>query len=138
MTVHMASDTVGANIRLMRKNRGWSVAELAERCARLGAERLTAPVIENIEHGRRRNGERTRDITVDEVTIIADALMVSPGLLFPEMVSQPVRYENADDEQDVIMGVILNNLEVSKKYILEMRAHRAAVDMSGSGTLEAG
>jgi transcriptional regulator with XRE-family HTH domain len=138
MTVHMASDTVGANIRMMRKNRSWSVAELAERCARLGAERLTAPVIENIEHGRRRNGERTRDITVDELTVIADALMVTPGLLFPEMISEPVRYENADDERDVIMGVILNNLEVSKRYILEMRARRAAVETSGSGKPDAG
>lgn len=83
MTGHEASDLAGTHIRLMRKARGWSVTDLAARCAELGDRggRLTGPVIENIEHGRRKNGERTRDITVDELLILAEALSVPPGTL---------------------------------------------------------
>jgi transcriptional regulator with XRE-family HTH domain len=162
MTVHLASDTVGANVRMMRKNRGLSVAELAEKCADLGSPQITAAVIENIEHGRRKNGDRTRDVTVDELIILADALMVGPGLLLPEMISQ---YEYGDDtDRDLVLDTIVGNLEVMKQYVEQKRVTASLVvtpvfganlsgegklsasdgkikpgaDLSGSGTLDAG
>ncbi len=78
---HRASDTAAANIREARKRRGWNVAELADRCPGF----LTENVIENIESGRRRDGERTRDITVDELLAIAEALGVRPAALLPDL-----------------------------------------------------
>jgi transcriptional regulator with XRE-family HTH domain len=84
------SDAVAANMREVRKRRGWKIADLAARCQALGggAESLTENVIENIESGRRRNGERTRQITVDELTAIAAALSVPPAYLMPELAEQ--------------------------------------------------
>jgi hypothetical protein len=59
---------------------------LAERCASLGASQLTAPVLMNIESGRKdKDGRRRRDITVKELLVLAYALKVSPlALLLPE------------------------------------------------------
>jgi hypothetical protein len=54
-------------------------AELAARCAELGAGHLTENVIENIESGRRdKQGRRRRDVTVDELLTLAVALNVAP------------------------------------------------------------
>jgi transcriptional regulator with XRE-family HTH domain len=72
------SDIVATRIRELRKSRGLKPADLAARCKAAGAELLTENVIENIESGRRRDGERTRDITIDELLILAYALDVAP------------------------------------------------------------
>jgi transcriptional regulator with XRE-family HTH domain len=87
-----ASDTVAANIRDVRKRLGWTVADLAEHCHPVGggAEALSLNVIENIEHGRKRNGKRTRFITVDELLAIARALSVPPSALMPELGEGPL------------------------------------------------
>lgn len=134
MTGHMSSDTVGANVRLIRKKRGWSVAELARRCAELGggAEKLTAPIIENIEHGRRRDGERTRGITVDELIFLADALCVGPGVLLPTMMGT---MEYPEDEREMVIDVLLGNMDAMRKLVEQVRVTRAAADLSGSGKL---
>lgn len=51
---------------------------------RAGADQLTANVIENIEHGRRKDGRRRRTITVDELLIFAYVFSVAPvHLLVP-------------------------------------------------------
>lgn len=55
------------------------MAELAKHCPGLSEN-----VIENIENGRPdRHGHRRRDITVDEMMIIAKALDVQAGVLMP-------------------------------------------------------
>lgn len=72
------SDGVAARVREARKRRGWQLADLAQRCADRGYPALTENVIENIEHGRRRGGKRTRDITADELLVLAYALDVAP------------------------------------------------------------
>jgi len=123
MTGHLASDTAAANIRLIRRNRGWSPADLSAKCAELG-DQISPAMIENIEHGRKRNGERTRDITVDELIAIADALLVSPGLLLPELISN---YEFGDQaDKDVYLETIIGNLEVAKTYLERRRSHRTS------------
>jgi transcriptional regulator with XRE-family HTH domain len=73
------SDLVAARIHALRLRRGWSARDLAERCAELGANQLTAAVIANIETGRRdANGRRRRDVSVDELLALAQALEVPP------------------------------------------------------------
>ena len=59
--------------------------QLAKRCADLGYPSLTGPALANVETGRRGpSGERRRDITIDELTVLAAALDVPPlVLMFP-------------------------------------------------------
>lgn len=99
------SDEVAANIRRARKELGWSMADLAAHCAELGdgAEVVTENVIENIESGRRRKGERTRDITVDEVTVIAKAMGLPAAILFPPASPPP-----GFDPDQFIEAAVLN------------------------------
>ena len=78
------SDGVAARIRQVRKRRDWSPADLAERCAALGAADLTENVIENIESRSARASKRPRPVTVDEMLALAAALNVAPvHLLVP-------------------------------------------------------
>lgn len=85
MTETLPSDVVGQRIKELRRKRGWSLGDLAEACARAGAEQLTSNAIENIEHGRRdKNRRRRRMVTIDELLAFALALDVAPvHLLVP-------------------------------------------------------
>ncbi|MGI5179559.1 helix-turn-helix domain-containing protein [Dactylosporangium sp. CA-152071] len=79
------SDVIARRIVRIRKSRSITREQLAERCAQLGYPALTGPAVANIETGRRGpKGERRRDITVDELTVLAAALDVPPIMLaFP-------------------------------------------------------
>jgi transcriptional regulator with XRE-family HTH domain len=78
MTEHQVSDHVAEKIREARKQRGWSTADLAQRCG------LSRAIIENIEGGRRdADGHRRRDVTVDELFAISEALNIGPLILLP-------------------------------------------------------
>src|SRR5258708_18639732 len=107
MTVEAVSDVTAAQVRHWRKQRGWQPGDLATRCKELGAGQLTENVIENIESGRRgKDGSRRRDVTVDELLVLAIALNVAPvHLLVP-----------VDDPQEpypaVIGGVIARRFGV--------------------------
>ena len=81
MTEETVSDLVAENIREARKRRGWKPAELAARCADVRAPDITENAIENIESGRRANGRRRRDVTVDELLVLAYALDIAPVYL---------------------------------------------------------
>lgn len=74
------SDVVGVRIREVRRRRGWTAANLAERCAEIGAAEITASVVNDLETGRRdkRTGRRRRNVSVDEVLALAYALDVAP------------------------------------------------------------
>lgn len=78
------SDVVAARVRALRKARNWLTGDVAARCAELGVPELTENVIENIESGRRRNGRRTRAVTVDELYTLAEALDAPPVALLPD------------------------------------------------------
>jgi transcriptional regulator with XRE-family HTH domain len=69
-----ASDIAGRRIREARQRRGWTAKELADRCADLGAPRVTATVVTNLETRRR----ATREISLEEVLILAHVLQVPP------------------------------------------------------------
>jgi transcriptional regulator with XRE-family HTH domain len=78
------SDITAARVREVRKRRGWQPADLAARCAELGAPHLTENVIENIESRSARASKRPRAVTVDELLALAGALNVAPvHLLVP-------------------------------------------------------
>jgi transcriptional regulator with XRE-family HTH domain len=79
VTGETVSDIVAARIKEARKARDWRTADLAEQCEAAGHPELTRSVIENIESGRRRDGKRTRDVTVDELRVLADVLHFSPA-----------------------------------------------------------
>lgn len=82
------SDTVGAQLRSLRKRVGLSVEEVAKLCAGAAAPELTANVLYAIEGGRRKEGERTRTVTVDELFALARALEVTPGMLLPGLLRE--------------------------------------------------
>jgi transcriptional regulator with XRE-family HTH domain len=76
------SGVVAGRLKEVRRVRGWSVRELANRCAAAGAPELTDNVIENIERGRQAGAARQgRDVTVDQIMILADVLDISPLVL---------------------------------------------------------
>lgn len=78
----MLSDVVADQIRRERRRLGINREQLAERCARLGAPKLTTATITNIETGRpSKDGVRRREISVDELVVLARALGVPPVLL---------------------------------------------------------
>jgi transcriptional regulator with XRE-family HTH domain len=78
-----ASDTVARRVKELRKQRGWSARRLAEACAATGSPQLSESVIANIESGRREDGRRRRDVTVDETIAFAKALDVPAVHLLP-------------------------------------------------------
>jgi 8-oxo-dGTP pyrophosphatase MutT (NUDIX family)/transcriptional regulator with XRE-family HTH domain len=82
MTSIRASDLVAERVKSLRARRGWTIRQLAERCAEIGAPELSVSVIANIETGRRdKDGHRRRDVTIDEVLSLAYALDAPPVLL---------------------------------------------------------
>lgn len=78
-----ASDIVGARVRDLRKRCRWNMDELAERCARAGRPELTANALYFLESGRRKDGDRTRNITVDELLVLADVFGLKVDDLLP-------------------------------------------------------
>jgi hypothetical protein len=77
------SDVVAARVREVRGKRHLTVADVAGRCAALGAPDLTAQALYKLE--QRRPGKlRPRPVTVDELLVLAAALNVAPvHLLVP-------------------------------------------------------
>lgn len=76
------SDVVAERVRELRKRRGLTAQQLSDLCASAGAPELTAAALANIETGRRKEGRRTRLITVDEALILAYVLDAPVPLLF--------------------------------------------------------
>src|SRR5689334_15634159 len=66
-----ASDLIAAQVKQLRARRGLTVKELASRCAELGGGDLTVNVLTNIE-------VRRRDVSADELLLLALALDVAP------------------------------------------------------------
>lgn len=77
----MLSDTIGEQIKVWRKRRGWTREELAAECAKVGMSHLSEAVITNIESGRRTSASRRRLVTVDELVVFAFVLNVPPPAL---------------------------------------------------------
>lgn len=78
-----ASDLIGDRVKDLRGRRGLTREQLSERCAAIGATTVSPSVLVNIETGRpdKATGIRRRDVTVDELLVLAAALEVPPVLL---------------------------------------------------------
>ena len=75
-------DVVATQVRKYRLRREWSIRQLAEECAKLGAPQLTSASLGNIERGQDQDAKRKRrDVTVEELMVLARALGVAPLLL---------------------------------------------------------
>jgi transcriptional regulator with XRE-family HTH domain len=72
-----ASDLAGRRLEQIRRRREWTRKELADHCAAIGAPHITAAVITDLETRRR----STRQITIDELLILAYVLEVPPLFL---------------------------------------------------------
>jgi len=87
-----ASDLVADNVRALRKARGISREELARLTTDAGLP-MGPAAITNIETGRRQNGNRRRDVTVDELLTFASVFGVPPMALANEPTSMTLRAE---------------------------------------------
>lgn len=86
---------VGRNIRAVRKSLNLTIDELAEKCD------FQAPYLSEVERGE-------RNITLQTLTKILDALNVSPGrLLIPENIDS---LGNTNVREELIQ-ILLNTLE---------------------------
>jgi transcriptional regulator with XRE-family HTH domain len=107
------SDVVAGRVREVRRKRGLTVAQLAERCAELGMPGLTEQAIYNLEAGRAdKQGRRRRAVTVDELLALSLALDVAPVhlLVSPDTDGEPqeitpARVEPASAVRDWVRGV---------------------------------
>lgn len=84
--MRIPSDLVAEQIRKHRERLNLTREDLAQECAKLGAPELTAAAIINIEVGRKnpKTGRRRREVSVDELLVLAYAMAVPPlELVFP-------------------------------------------------------
>ncbi|WP_406354875.1 helix-turn-helix domain-containing protein [Streptomyces sp. NBC_01635] len=84
--MHTPSEVAAAEVKGHRERRGLTREALADACAQHGAPHLTYAAIVNIETGRKDKDtkQRRRNITVDELAVLAKCLGVPPvALLFP-------------------------------------------------------
>jgi transcriptional regulator with XRE-family HTH domain len=75
------SDVAAEQITRRRKELGWNREKLAQECTALGMPSLTAASLTNIESGRRQDGVRRRQLTIDELVVLACALRIPVPLL---------------------------------------------------------
>ena len=101
MTSLSASDIAGRRIREARTERGWTVRELADRCAKAGVPKITHTVITNLETRRR----DTREATLDELLALAQVLGVPPAQLMTPL--------DAGEELEILPGVTMGPLEAA-------------------------
>jgi transcriptional regulator with XRE-family HTH domain len=90
------SDVVAARVREVRTRHGLTTAQLAARCAALGAPGLTAQALYKLEGQRDPAKRRPRPVTVDELLVLALALDVAPvHLLVPTGYDEDYRITGA-------------------------------------------
>jgi transcriptional regulator with XRE-family HTH domain len=128
MTELRASDTVAAKIRSYREWLGWSRRKMAEHCG------LSESVIENIETGRvDADGVRRRDVTIDELLIIARTLDLSPLDLLPAEASQPTFMEEEEarrrrEQRQELIALKMSMIDEEERRLRDRRRERAAID----------
>ena len=95
---------VAGRVQQLRKGKGWSVARLANECAKAGAPHLNANVLINLLTRK----QRRRDVTVDEAAALAAALGVPLYRLLPPAVAPSTeRLAEAEETLDRIRPLLL-------------------------------
>jgi transcriptional regulator with XRE-family HTH domain len=104
------SDAVAARVKQVRKRRDLTVADLAARCAELGAPQLTAQALYKLEGQRESATRRPRPVSVDELLTLALALNVAPvHLLVPP--------DDSDAPYQITPAVTATNRFVARGWI---------------------
>ena len=76
------SDEVARRIIAERKRQGLTRKDLVDACRSVGDPEFTCAMLVNIESGRPgENGKRRRDITIDELAVLAAALAIPESRL---------------------------------------------------------
>ena len=97
----ITSQVVGRNVARLRGGSGLSARELAERATALGAS-LSQSGISDIENGR-------RTVSVDQLTVLAILLDVSPlSLLMPETYAADLEAPRLAGTPEVLGGDLLD------------------------------
>lgn len=112
-----ASSTVAQRVQQLRKRRGWSVARLADECAKVGADQLTANVLTNLLSRQ----QRRRDLTVEEVGALAAVFDVPPARLLPELI------EPIDDPRRLVL--FFKSAEQAEELRRELAAAATIAEM---------
>jgi transcriptional regulator with XRE-family HTH domain len=100
--LQVLSDVVGDQVRRLREGAGLTREDLAERCGTISAAALS-----NLETGRRDPaGRRRREVTVDEVFLLAYALDVPPVALL-----LPIGHKDASDGVRLAGGMPLRTAD---------------------------
>ncbi len=98
------SAAVVGRVNQLRDGKGWSVARLAEQCARIGSPHLNANVLTNLLARK----QRRRDVTVDEAVTLAEALGVPLyRLLPPAVVPSTERLAESEEILDRMRPLLL-------------------------------
>lgn len=120
MTIFSPSDMAGKRIREERERRRpkMTVKDLADLCAKAGAEHITATVITNLETRRR----ASREITLDELLTIAAVLEVPPLQLMVPL---------DGDEQLRVTGSLTLDVLTASAWISDERGFGKARAASG-------
>jgi transcriptional regulator with XRE-family HTH domain len=94
------TEGVAANVRRLRDARGWSVRQVAERCALVGRDDMTRSLLANVENGRRPY------ITLDELDTLANVFNVAASTLLPRPTRAQFCGQDIIDEQFELIEVI--------------------------------
>jgi transcriptional regulator with XRE-family HTH domain len=104
MMSERVSEVLARRIKEVREKRGITAQHLAKKCKDLGMPHLSAATISNIETGRKKDGQRTRNITVDELMTLAVALGVAPvHLLVPPAARATAAYWITPNRREMVM-----------------------------------
>lgn len=124
----------------LRERRGWTAAELANRCAAAGMPSLTRSVIANAESGRRQGG-----FTLEETFVLAYVLDVAPVYLFLPVEVALVRFTNWDTSVGYVREWVRGNYPLpgqdagrywSQRPEVEWNAEKSRVDRPSMATGE--
>ena len=109
MTRHVA-----AQVEALRKQRGWSVQHLADRCADAGQPSLKRSVLVNLERGRRRY------LTIGELHALGDVFDVTPAALLPPGERSKFCGQFAVDQQVELVGLVVRELRHVLHRVVEV------------------
>lgn len=126
-----ASAEVVRRILERRKQRGWTREQVAEMVTRAGCP-MSPAALGNIETGRpNETGQRRRQVSVDELLALADALGLTASALLPDIVGRDApRRMTVGDLRDALAD-IPDSAPVAIA-VLDSDGDRAAYGSSGS------
>jgi hypothetical protein len=129
------SKVVAQRVNELRRERRWSLPELADRCAQAGAHDLTRDVLANlmtlVGDRRRKTRQRRQNVSIEEVFVLAQVFGVAPiDLMIPKdkdafLQLTPNEYRTAHAARRWVTGV--------ENIVEEVRHYYDRLDKLGLG-----